>query len=67
MNNKALKTLEYNKITDRLASHASSEPGIKLCRELQPMMDMDEINSALKQTSDAVSRIFRHEIGRAHV
>lgn len=60
MNNKALKTLEYNKITDRLASHASSEPGIKLCRELQPMMDMDEINSALKQTSDAVSRIFKH-------
>lgn len=60
MNNKALKTLEYNKITDRLASHASSEPGIKLCRELQPLMDMDEINSALKQTSDAVSRIFRH-------
>lgn len=60
MNNKALKTLEYNKITDRLASHASSEPGIKLCRELQPMMNMDEINSALKQTSDAVSRIFRH-------
>ena len=60
MNNKALKTLEYNKITDRLASHASSEPGIKLCRELQPMIDMDEINSALKQTSDAVSRIFRH-------
>jgi DNA mismatch repair protein MutS2 len=60
MNNKALKTLEYNKITDRLASHASSEPGIKLCRELQPMMDMVEINSALKQTSDAVSRIFRH-------
>lgn len=60
MNNKALKTLEYNKITDRLASHASSEPGIKLCRKLQPMMDMDEINSALKQTSDAVSRIFRH-------
>lgn len=60
MNNKALKTLEYNKITDRLASHASSEPGIKLCRQLQPMMDMDEINSALKQTSDAVSRIFRH-------
>lgn len=60
MNNKALKTLEYNKITDRLASHASSEPGIKLCRELQPMMDMDEINSALKQTSNAVSRIFRH-------
>ena len=60
MNNKALKTLEYNKITDRLASHASSEPGIKLCRELQPMMDMDEINSALKQTSDAISRIFRH-------
>ena len=60
MNNKALKTLEYNKITDRLASHASSEPGIKLCRELQPMMDMDGINSALKQTSDAVSRIFRH-------
>lgn len=60
MNNKALKTLEYNKITDRLASHASSEPGIKLCRELQPMMDMDVINSALKQTSDAVSRIFRH-------
>lgn len=60
MNNKALKTLEYNKITDRLASHASSEPGIKLCRELLPMMDMDGINSALKQTSDAVSRIFRH-------
>lgn len=60
MNNKALRTLEYNKITDRLASHASSEPGIKLCRELQPMTDIDGINSALKQTTDAVSRIFRH-------
>ena len=60
MNNKALKILEYNKITDRLASHASSEPGIRLCNELQPMTDIDEIGAALRQTSDAVSRIFRH-------
>lgn len=59
MNNKALKVLEYNKIIERLTDKATSEPGRKLCRELLPMTDLEEIEHAQKETSDALSRLFK--------
>lgn len=59
MNNKALKTLEYTKIIDMLASHATSEPGRKLCCGLMPSIRLAEIEQAQENTQDALSRIFK--------
>ena len=59
MNEKVLHTLEYNKIIDMLAEKASSEPGRRLCRDLKPFTDMETISAAQKQTSDALSRLFK--------
>ncbi len=60
MNTKSLTILEYDKIISRLTEHASSQPGKELCRALIPATDIDIINTTLKDTSDAVSRIFRN-------
>ncbi|SEG32071.1 DNA mismatch repair protein MutS2 [Butyrivibrio sp. Su6] len=59
MNAKALHVLEYDKIIERLADHATSEPGRKLCKELVPSSDINEIRNNQKKTSDAISRIFK--------
>lgn len=59
MNTKVLKTLEYDKIIALLAEQADSEPGKKLCRELEPSADIGEIRRAQAQTRDAVARLFR--------
>ncbi len=59
MNEKVLRTLEYNKIIDMLADKATSEPGRKLCRDLKPFTDLDVINEAQEQTKDALSRLFK--------
>ena len=60
MNKKALNTLEYYKIIDELETYASSSIGKEYCRNTLPMSDIDEINLAGTQTSDALSRIYRH-------
>lgn len=57
MNEKALKTLEYDKIINMLVSYASSELGRKKCETLLPIIDYDTIISEQKETSDAVNRI----------
>ncbi|MDR2888601.1 MAG: endonuclease MutS2 [Lachnospiraceae bacterium] len=59
MNEKVLRTLEYNKIIQQLAEKASSEPGRALCRELVPMTDLILIEQAQRETGDALSRLFR--------
>jgi DNA mismatch repair protein MutS2 len=59
MNQKVFKTLEYNKIIELLAAHASSEKAKKMCLELLPFDDKSIIESALKQTNDALSRIYK--------
>ncbi|MGI5983818.1 MAG: endonuclease MutS2 [Sakamotonia sp.] len=57
MNQKVLKTLEYHKIIEKLTEHAASEPGKKLCRELEPSSDFEEIVQAQTETADAVTRV----------
>ena len=57
MNQKALKTLEYTKIIAQLEEFAASEPGKKLCRELVPSTNLEEIRTWQAHTTDAVSRI----------
>ena len=59
MNEKVLKTLEYNKILEMLANKANSAPGKKLCRELMPSTDPEEIRRNQRQTADALRRLFK--------
>ena len=59
MNQKALRVLEYDKIIEKLAGHATSEPGRKLCLELVPSSDIKEIRKNQQKTSDAISRLFK--------
>lgn len=57
MNQKVLKTLEYDKIIEKLTTYAASEPGKRLCRVLEPSSDYDEIIQNQMETADAVSRV----------
>lgn len=59
MNKKSLKTLEYNKIVNLLAEHASTDAGKKQCLNLLPMEKLFDVNLALDHTDDAVKRILR--------
>ncbi len=59
MNEKVLRTLEYNKIISLLVEKADSTPGKKLCEELIPMVDIDEIRKAQNETKDGLSRLFK--------
>ena len=59
MNPKALKTLEYNKIIDKLTEFVGSALAKEMCRNLQPSTDLYEIQALQKETSDALSRIYQ--------
>lgn len=59
MNEKALKVLEYHKIIQKLTDLAGSQPGKALCRALVPSSDLGEIRRMQKETSDALSRLYR--------
>ena len=60
MNEKVLKTLEYDKIISMLAERAGSEPGRKLCLELRPVSQIDEVKRLQQETFDAVGRLLRN-------
>lgn len=59
MNQKVLTKLEYYKIIDMLVEKADSEPGKKLCRELLPSVDLEEIQKNQRLTGDALNRLFK--------
>lgn len=59
MNEKALRTLEYNKIIDKLTHFAGTTYGKGLCEQLLPQNDLSTIRTLQKETTDAVARIFR--------
>lgn len=59
MNEKALRTLEYNKIIDRLCELAGTGHGKELCAGLLPSSDLELIKKLQKETSDALSRNLR--------
>lgn len=58
MNTKSFTTLEYNKIIDKLVSFAASDMAKEALRKLSPMTDINSVNAALCETSDALSRIY---------
>ncbi len=59
MNNKSLSTLEYNKIISRLVSFACSDGAKQILHKLEPMTDIDKINTALDYTNDALTRVYQ--------
>lgn len=59
MNTKVLKTLEYNKIIDRLTELAGSVPGKELCKNLLPSSDIEEIRMLQAETSLALSMLYQ--------
>lgn len=59
MNEKALRVLEYSKIIEMLTEHATTSLGKAQCAALVPSDDRDEISRNLKETTDAVSRLFQ--------
>lgn len=59
MNKQSFETLEFNKIIDKLANLANSELGKGLCRKLSSTNDIDEITIRQRETTDALSRIYR--------
>uniref|UniRef100_N2AHD1 Endonuclease MutS2 n=1 Tax=Eubacterium plexicaudatum ASF492 TaxID=1235802 RepID=N2AHD1_9FIRM len=59
MNKKVLYTLEYNKITEQLSAHASSDWAKEHCLHLKPMTDPEKIRQAQAETGAALSRIYR--------
>lgn len=59
MNKKVLYTLEYNKIVEQLAEHASSDWAKEHCLHLKPITDKAKIEQAQAETAAALSRIYR--------
>ena len=59
MNEKALRTLEYNKIIELLTEQASSMKAKELCRNLKPSTDKAVIEKNQQQTADALARLFQ--------
>lgn len=57
MNQKALKTLEYDKIIGQLIEYAASPLGKELCRGLAPSSDLVEILTWQAHTTDAATRV----------
>ena len=59
MNEKVLHTLEYDKVINLLVEKADSAPGKKLCAELIPSTDLEEIQKAQQETRDGLTRLFQ--------
>ncbi len=59
MDNKALITLEFNKIKDMLRSKAASAIGKALIDDLQPSSDIEEIKLWQRETATAVSMVMK--------
>ncbi len=59
MNEKALKTLEYNKIIAQLAEYACCDEAKEYALSLRPICDKAEIERLQLETKDALNRLFK--------
>ena len=59
MNTKCLRTLEYDRIIQMLADHASTELGKQAALALVPKTGLFDIDLLQQNTEDAVARILR--------
>ena len=59
MNLKVLKTLEYDKIINRLSQLATCDSGKQRCQELMPINDIEEIKLMQQETACAFNRLVK--------
>lgn len=59
INERALRTLEYGKIIEKLQQYAGSEPGRRLCAQLKPLTELTKIAELQTETADALTRVFQ--------
>ena len=59
MNDRVLKTLEYDKIISALCAYASTEAGKNKCLSLKPASDIERIRTWQRQSADAFSRLMK--------
>jgi len=59
VNERALRTLEYGKIIEKLQQYAGSEPGRRLCAQLKPLTELAKITELQQETADALTRVFQ--------
>ena len=59
---KSLKTLEYDKILDMLASFAQAEGGKQLARDLRPFENVEDARHALQETEEADRILFEYSL-----
>ncbi len=59
MNEKAYRTLEYNKIIERLAEFAGSQLGKEKCNNTLPLTDRKLIEQRQSETADALARLLQ--------
>lgn len=52
MDERNLKRLEFDRVKERLAGYAASEPGREMAMNLSPMGDIDDINEALSRVTE---------------
>ncbi|MDE6714554.1 MAG: endonuclease MutS2 [Lachnospiraceae bacterium] len=58
MNEKVLRILEFEKITDALAGYAGSEPAKNMCGRLRPSSNPEWVEHAQSETEAALKRLF---------
>jgi len=56
---KTKNRLEWEKIIEKLTSHADTPLGKELCRSLEPSQDINEVKSGQTATSEAVGLLCR--------
>ncbi len=59
MDQRTLRLLEYDKITQALAEYADSAPGNRMCRDLLPSAEREEILKNQRFTADAIERYLK--------
>ena len=59
MNDKSLRVLEFPKIIEMLAEHATSDPGRAMCRSLRPSVVLSTIEQSQLETEHAVNRLLK--------
>lgn len=62
MNDKVIKTLEFDKIRAKLEGFAFSDRAKEICSKIRPILDVKRVEAMLEDTTAALSRIWK--IGR---
>jgi len=62
MHQKAFTTLEFHKVKDLIAAKAISPMAKELILKLEPMDDIEDVNCALKETTEAANLILKYGV-----